>query len=220
MRSASRMIVATVAFCLSLFSVASHATIITTAANGANGTFSVSASDLLENSLASATVDAGGGDFGSSEPSLRDAAIYGVGGVSDTADSLTPTNGTIVTYNLDVSLNTLGYDLTSITSLTGSGFGQNRSGQIYDVEVSLVGNVSFAPLFNVTGAFVDVFVSGLGLNGPVCMKFRPDGNVYVSNLYDNSITRFNATTGAFVDAFVTSGSGGLRFPHYFMFTNE
>jgi len=137
---------------------AAQATLVTTAANGSNGSnaapttfFGASSTDLLQTSLASVTTDAGGGLFGSSEPKLRDGGVYNSSTADDTAETLTPINFTTLTYNLDVSTNTLGYDLTSIVSLTGTGDGQDRSYQQYDILISLVGDASLNLLYQVAG---------------------------------------------------------------------
>src|SRR5262249_38910680 len=70
-----------------------------------------------------------------------------------------------------------------------------------------------------TGKFKEVFVkpqSG-GLRGAEGMAFGADGNLYVANdttptnyggTPGNSL-RYDGTTGAFMDVFVPSGSGGL-----------
>jgi glucose/arabinose dehydrogenase len=48
------------------------------------------------------------------------------------------------------------------------------------------------------------------------MLFGPDGNLYVANAFNGGATseilRYNGHTGAFLDAFVPSGSGGLLSP--------
>jgi DNA-binding beta-propeller fold protein YncE len=70
-----------------------------------------------------------------------------------------------------------------------------------------------------TGAFLDVFIQN-GSNGlpagtldyPVDMTFGADGALYVSSQLNDLILRFNATTGVFLNVFVTSGSGGLDGP--------
>jgi DNA-binding beta-propeller fold protein YncE len=70
-----------------------------------------------------------------------------------------------------------------------------------------------------TGAFLDVFIQN-GANGlpagtldyPVDLTYGPDGALYVSSQLNDSILRFNASTGAFLGTFVASGSGGLDGP--------
>lgn len=70
-----------------------------------------------------------------------------------------------------------------------------------------------------TGAFIDVFIDngakGLPagtLDYPVDMTFGPDGALYVSSQLNDSILRFNAATGTFIDVFVPTASGGLDGP--------
>ncbi len=64
-----------------------------------------------------------------------------------------------------------------------------------------------------------VFVpSGFGYtDGPYGMALGPDGNLYVSNLRRDNITRFDISTGAFLGVFVTLGSGGLDQPAGLLF---
>lgn len=42
--------------------------------------------------------------------------------------------------------------------------------------------------------------------------FGPDDNLYVTSANTDEILRYNGTTGAFIDAFVTAGAGGLDRP--------
>jgi streptogramin lyase len=55
-----------------------------------------------------------------------------------------------------------------------------------------------------TGAFVDVFAPGGGLDLPWGITFGPDGNLYVSSYNTNQVLRYDGLTGDFIDAF-TSG---------------
>ncbi len=66
-----------------------------------------------------------------------------------------------------------------------------------------------------TGAFIDTFANtniGQGLTqGPIWLEFGTDGYLYTTARYptntNTSILRFNAATGAFVDAFVLNRDG-------------
>jgi hypothetical protein len=52
------------------------------------------------------------------------------------------------------------------------------------------------------------------LNFAVDLTFGPDSNLYVSSPGDDRVVRFDGVTGAFVDAFVPEGSGGLDSPGF------
>ena len=60
-----------------------------------------------------------------------------------------------------------------------------------------------------TGALVGAPFGSGQLSNPEGVTFGPDGNLYVAGGDTNSILRYNPTTGAFIDAFVTPNSGGL-----------
>lgn len=51
-----------------------------------------------------------------------------------------------------------------------------------------------------------------GLLGPTAAIFGPDGNLYVASFDNDQVLRYNGTTGAFIDVFVTAASGGLNGP--------
>ena len=65
-----------------------------------------------------------------------------------------------------------------------------------------------------TTALLGVFVPPSSVLGEVGeIAFRPDGYFYVAGENNsNSILRYDATTGAFVDVFIPAGSGGLNQP--------
>jgi hypothetical protein len=85
------------------------------------------------------------------------------------------------------------------------------------------------------GAFLGTFIPGGsgGLANPEAVLFGPGGDVYVSSSADHNagqdgilmakngtsvVLRYDATTGAFLDTFVTPDSGGLRCPISMTFT--
>ncbi len=59
-----------------------------------------------------------------------------------------------------------------------------------------------------TGTFDKVFASDPALNSPTSLAFGPDGKLYVG-ISVGSVLRFDGNSGAFVDVFIPSGSGGL-----------
>jgi WD40 repeat protein len=65
-----------------------------------------------------------------------------------------------------------------------------------------------------TGQFLGVFVDerNRGLQGPVDLRFGPDGNLYVVASYEGGVFRYNGSTGAFMDRFTTEpdGAEGIR----------
>ena len=51
-----------------------------------------------------------------------------------------------------------------------------------------------------------------GLDLSSGLAFGPDGNLYVGSLNTDEVLRYDGTSGAFLGAFVASGSGGLNGP--------
>ncbi len=51
-----------------------------------------------------------------------------------------------------------------------------------------------------------------GISSPKDITQGPDGNIYVAN-GDNSVIRYNGSTGQFIGTFVTANSGGLNNPY-------
>ncbi|MBI5431870.1 MAG: NHL repeat-containing protein [Planctomycetes bacterium] len=56
-----------------------------------------------------------------------------------------------------------------------------------------------------------------GLDAPTGLAFGPDGRLYVASGNTDGVLRYDATSGAFVDVFVTPGAGGSDFPTFLAF---
>lgn len=72
------------------------------------------------------------------------------------------------------------------------------------------------PAPGLTGAFFVPQGSG-GLSGPVGIILGPDGNLYVSSRSNDSVLRYNSTTGNFIDTFIPAGYGGVSSPRGLVF---
>ena len=57
-----------------------------------------------------------------------------------------------------------------------------------------------------------LLLTGTHLDGPSDIVLGPDGNLYVSSTYTDSVLRYDADTGEPLDEFVAVGSGGLDGP--------
>ncbi|MCH7686710.1 MAG: hypothetical protein IH899_08530 [Planctomycetes bacterium] len=71
--------------------------------------------------------------------------------------------------------------------------------------------------YNTNGTFDKVFSIGGNLVEPRFLIFGPDDKLYVTDSANNSVVRFNGTTGTFIDNFVPGGTGGLSKPHGLQF---
>jgi subtilisin-like proprotein convertase family protein/streptogramin lyase len=87
--------------------------------------------------------------------------------------------------------------------------------QSWSIEIGssqLVMSISDVSLWE-DGLFETFVSAGTGgLNGPKGIVLHSDGRLYAASSANDSILRFDGSTGAFVDVFVASGSGGLDLP--------
>lgn len=67
-----------------------------------------------------------------------------------------------------------------------------------------------------TGALLGQFADSTHVQGPRDILVR-DGFVYIASENTDTVARFDAATGAFIDNFVTAGSGGIDGPHGMIF---
>jgi len=91
--------------------------------------------------------------------SLNDGEIYGDKWEGNTVGTFTPSDGAVVTIELNTALHSQGYDIKRLVALTGSGGfekNQRRSSQRFDVAYSTVdAPEKFIPLRCDRGATVD-----------------------------------------------------------------
>jgi sugar lactone lactonase YvrE len=59
-----------------------------------------------------------------------------------------------------------------------------------------------------------------GLSNPNGLAFGSGGNLYVANTWNDSVNRYDGTTGAFIANFIPSGSGGLDVTSVLTFRND
>jgi DNA-binding beta-propeller fold protein YncE len=71
-------------------------------------------------------------------------------------------------------------------------------------------SVANASLNEIGNASAFVAAGSGGLSSPVGITLGPDGNVYVAG-NNGAVLRYNGTTGAYINTFVSQGSGGLGF---------
>ena len=103
---------------------------------------------------------------------------------------------------------TTGVFLNVFASSVGdaAGLASGLDKNLYVVDSTSPGAVT--KLNGTTGALISTLTGG-SLSDPEGIVFGPDHNLYVANGDGSDVVRFNGTTGAFIDNFVSAGSGGL-----------
>ncbi len=80
--------------------------------------------------------------------------------------------------------------------------------------------------YDSSGNYLGVFASGGGLDGPAKFVFGPDSTgdgwaeLYVASHFSDQVLRYNGVSGAFIDVFVSAGSGGLDGPEGLAFGSD
>jgi PEP-CTERM motif len=164
---------------LAITGAANAATITTT---GQGSAYTVSTTDLLQTSVASVSdgifYNSSYNTPGYTQANLRDGVSAG-GTMIGKADSPDYGQGGTVTFTLDLTSNTLGYDITDINTYTNHGDG-GRDGQKYTVSYSLVGSLDFVDIASIDYLMGDngtpgsgkVAISSIGVSGVDAIRFN------------------------------------------------
>ena len=154
------------------------------ASNATEATFLPVSGDLLETSVAM-TTDFGWSTVNGANVSFLNDGSYGLvyvsgpvqvdGGWDQGGGSPNP----VITYDLDISTNTMGYDLTSIVSIAGWN-GAGLGNQQFTVEVSTVGSAAFTLL--ATGNNQLLGATGVGNTMVTIEDDTTSGAVIASNV--------------------------------------
>lgn len=129
---------------IALSAAPSYASVIVNSGSGPQGTFAVSSIDRAnqgQSTFFTLVQNSGSALFDTNVNGLNDGLIYEAGG-NPTHTGLrqfSPSNNSVITLTFDTSINTFGYDITSVVSMT---FIETRAGQAYDLAYSLVATPS------------------------------------------------------------------------------
>ena len=178
------------------------------------GQFSISTTTLAVANVAPTLITTGAS-------SVNDGSAYTLN-----LSTIDPGNELISSWTInwgDGAIDTFAGNPTSVThAYNGEGMTYNILASMTDGDGTFMQNemlvtsygtgdsiYRFAPT---TGAFLEEFATGDGLNDPIELVIGPDGNLYVSGEFSDNVLRYNAVTGAFIDEFVVANSGGLNSP--------
>jgi WD40 repeat protein len=135
---------------------------------------------------------------------------------ADPAATTQPGNWLVTTHSGDdvILFSSTGKLLGTLVSAKAAGLAGSR-GLLFmpggDLLVACSQNAKSCILrFHRDGTPVGVFAAGGTLVHPYAMAFGPDHNLYVSGQDDDAVSRYNGTTGAFINTFVPAGTGGMK----------
>ncbi|MCX6972445.1 MAG: PEP-CTERM sorting domain-containing protein [Verrucomicrobia bacterium] len=141
----TNLIIATTCFVLAGAAIPSHAAVVTDIQfNGGNvlpSPIIAISTDLLQTSVSSADNELTAANLRNGQTGLP------FNFAEPNPAIVMPSSPFTTTYNLDISTNTLGYDITEFRLF--SGWIDDRAGQTYTIEYSLVGNATFTNLASV-----------------------------------------------------------------------
>jgi PEP-CTERM motif len=187
--------------------LSAQAQVITTTSSLNDGSiFAVSNSDLFQTNLASVTASGGFSGFANNSLALLTNGSFG-GANTDGASSVAPFAGTTLTFNFNLSVNTLGYTLTNLRTYVG--WDSGRDGQEYSVAYSTVAAPSSftllasVPQFNPAGVpFANAHTlvsltdgSGVLASGVASVRFTFTGFENGGTAY-REFDAFGSATGA------------------------
>lgn len=180
--------------------VAQAATIFTTQTSAdntfANSSFSVSNSDLVNDGQSSLTSVTNTGITAAGIIEINNGSVPAATNTTGDA-SIVP--GDVLTFNFDTSVNTLGYDITSIVTLAG---GNQRAAQGFDVIVTFM-NDSTATVISADTAVGAVAGTYAGLT---------DDSNYFNNFDGNGYTAVTITEDT--SGIVASGVKAITFTNF------
>jgi len=192
----------------------------TPGSTGASSTSTIESSSTSDTGADSGSSSSMGTSTGGSSSSTDDGESSSTGAVVDSGlELLVCSFGGDAVHRFDLDDGSFLGDLGPTDELDGAlGIVVGPDGDIYVASEESNQVLRFS---GSDGSFVEAFVSDdpgtpddetFGLEGPGAVLFGTDGALYVSSFDSDAILRYDGSTGAFIDLFVPSGTGGLNGP--------
>jgi len=97
--------------------------------------------------------------------------------------------------------------ILAVTCLSAISATQARADFLLFVGDGGGGNDSVKTFNAITGALINQDSISNSMGQPAGLAFGPDGNLYVADMDNSVVNRFNGATGAFMNVFIPTGSG-------------